>query len=589
MGPLSAAAMGLATVAIAVWMVGPASAEAREGWEPGIRLVFGEGTTLGQPTVVLDPTGNATIAWTRQDWSSGETQLMVQRFNFNTGLGSAPIPLARGDPQYSEFAIACDDQGRVILAWVTWEANRSALWASRYEVGAGWSKPQALGDPEVGYARLPSLALNKNGSGVLAWREWINNSTLVRARSFDPPSGWRNATDLYSSMAIEHATYSTTVDAGGIGHVVWAHGGNLSAARYLPSQGWSARESIVANTFAVGSLRIAADPTGQAMVVWEQAQDIYNRTIDAAFFSSTRGWQPATTLSLRGQGQAQEPWVGADAYGDFLALWGQFPTGAGPEGIVAAWHTPGNGWSPPTSIENATGHAWFQTIALDRLGNAFVVFWQQVDCCIPQPGTGNIDVRSIVYRTGAGWGENKSIAPGEGGDGFLPRVSADGRGNAIAVWGDYQYIAISRYFGPRDTTPPVLRLSGATNGSTVNASSITLSGVVEPWSKVTVDGGPVWVSPDGRFQAEVPLTEGVNRVALEATDPAGNIASVSYVFIRASNQDSGTSPPPPGPSSAPQETLPGSAGALTVSIAAVAVSLSALYVLRRRILRHPPP
>ena len=81
-----------------------------------------------------------------------------------------------------------------------------------------------------------------------------------------------------------------------------------------------------------------------------------------------------------------------------------------------------------------------------------------------------------------------------------------------------------------DTAPPVIQVAAPQADAYLNTPQITVSGSVnEPVVAVTVNGSAAAVSGTGFSLAGVALSEGVNTLAIEVTDRAGNIGTHSLV------------------------------------------------------------
>jgi RHS repeat-associated protein len=78
----------------------------------------------------------------------------------------------------------------------------------------------------------------------------------------------------------------------------------------------------------------------------------------------------------------------------------------------------------------------------------------------------------------------------------------------------------------RDTAAPTLSVTSPVNGVVTNQSSVTVSGTVIDSSAValTINGDSVLVT-NGSFSTSVLLSEGINTIAIVATDAAGNSSS----------------------------------------------------------------
>lgn len=74
-----------------------------------------------------------------------------------------------------------------------------------------------------------------------------------------------------------------------------------------------------------------------------------------------------------------------------------------------------------------------------------------------------------------------------------------------------------------DTAPPLLRVTAPAGEVLTSSPTVEVTGAAEPGCTLTIDGEPVPVIY-GSFRASVALSEGPNRVELEARDAAGNRA-----------------------------------------------------------------
>lgn len=86
-----------------------------------------------------------------------------------------------------------------------------------------------------------------------------------------------------------------------------------------------------------------------------------------------------------------------------------------------------------------------------------------------------------------------------------------------------------------DTQPPTLRLANLEETSRVRDASLTIEGLTDPDAVVQVAGEPqiVPINADGRFSLKRQLAEGSNTLKISATDPAGNVSTLSREIILA--------------------------------------------------------
>lgn len=84
-----------------------------------------------------------------------------------------------------------------------------------------------------------------------------------------------------------------------------------------------------------------------------------------------------------------------------------------------------------------------------------------------------------------------------------------------------------------DTIPPTLRLANMTEQSRVRDANLTIEGLTDPNAVVRIQDDPslIPVDTDGHFSLKRQLSEGTNTINLLATDPAGNVATISRELI----------------------------------------------------------
>jgi flagellar hook assembly protein FlgD len=84
-----------------------------------------------------------------------------------------------------------------------------------------------------------------------------------------------------------------------------------------------------------------------------------------------------------------------------------------------------------------------------------------------------------------------------------------------------------------DTLAPTLRLANLDQVSRVRNANLTIEGLTDPDAVVQLEGDPTLIPVDaeGRFTIKHQLIEGSNIINVLATDPAGNIATISKEAI----------------------------------------------------------
>ena len=116
---------------------------------------------------------------------------------------------------------------------------------------------------------------------------------------------------------------------------------------------------------------------------------------------------------------------------------------------------------------------------------------------------------------------------------------------------------------PADTTPPPIFVAAGLDGSTVNTTTVSLSGTTEPGATLTLGGANVAVDPTGAWATPVTLAVGPNTFAIVAADAAGNTSTKTVIvtYTEATTTTSSTTESPASSTSTtakpkPKPTVP---------------------------------
>ena len=120
------------------------------------------------------------------------------------------------------------------------------------------------------------------------------------------------------------------VDGSGNATAVWSQadaiGTKTVASRYIAGSGWSAPVAIETGSGTAWSQRVAMDPLGNAIAVWERDSDERDGGLPARIwanhYDSTAGWGVATPIG--GTGTAYEPQIAMDSQGNSIVVWGEW-------------------------------------------------------------------------------------------------------------------------------------------------------------------------------------------------------------------------------------------------------------------------
>ena len=345
-----------------------------------------------------------------------------------------------------------------------------------------WSTADALNAAEI------DVAVGNSGVGIVTWTEAAGGQLQLKARlmnGLDTGRILRTAGDAASPRVV--------MDGAGNALAVWSQTtgglGDIWASRYSASDSvWSAAHQLSVSTAVAGASLpdVAADQTGNAVVVWQQSDGRTNHRDGwmAQYAAGTDAWTAAAMLSdgvnsahglhvsLNATGQGLVAWqqdrgdgsntgqpldvwarsvntagalgssraisaaadyvyghlaVATNAGGGSAVLWSRRSTPAAPMVIEAAVYSPAGGWQAASPIsQDGTDDCYAPRVVFDAAGNALAVWQQQSN--YSSYGSSN------RYVAGAGWSGATFFVDSKAGDAFAPALAMDAAGNATAVW-----------------------------------------------------------------------------------------------------------------------------------------------------------
>lgn len=270
--------------AVAVWAQEVGSSEdvwsnrysPAEGWQGPQQIATPTASLVrGVPQVAIDADGNAVVVWAelrlgffRDIWSSRSA---------TDGIWSVARPIDAGDegdalnPQ-----IGMDSEGNALAVWQQHNGERDEIWSNRYTADLGWGTAELIGNEQEGDAEDPHIAVRLDGGAVAVW-----------------------------------------ACSGAEGRDIWSN-------RYHPDQGWGdSPEPIGVNRGAAFDPRVAVDPRGDAVAVWEQSAQT-GSTIWSNRLTPQVGWLGSERIDHGNTGAARDPRVAMDRAGNAIAVWTVF-------------------------------------------------------------------------------------------------------------------------------------------------------------------------------------------------------------------------------------------------------------------------
>ncbi|MBZ2167239.1 Ig-like domain-containing protein [Marinobacter sp. F4216] len=293
--------------------------------------------------------------------------------------------------------------------------------------GASWGDGEVL---QVSSGPLSNLqfAANDDGDTLVVW---VQNQHVFASR-FDAASGnWLSAERVGSNAgatARPHAAMSPTGDA----VVIWnnADDGALYARRWSTLLGSWESERRVGNLAGEADYpQVAMDAQGNALAVWQQRDGQALSIFAGRLSAGSENWAALDRIDTHPD-ESHQPTVAMTADGEAVVVWRQRVSAFGSLSTfdVHANRLVSGVWQGVAALGDGVNSVASPQVAVDSAGRAFVV-WRQND-----GGSQGIYATSTTESGHWGVAERIGIA---GASVTRPDIAADGPGNAFVVWQRY--------------------------------------------------------------------------------------------------------------------------------------------------------
>lgn len=272
--------------AVAVWtqydetsdyIVEAATMSPGGGWGPAVELSK-PGNNAWGPKVVIDPAGNAVVAWYR--WNDADdTIVQVAEKKPGQGWGEPKDLSAEGASSHSpELAVSAE---RAVIVW----RSDEIVEASVKEAGGSWEEPVELSEPGAGW---PVVAMGLKGAALAAWSTETPDGLVVEVATLSAGGAWTEPGTISGPLLVDSAEPEVAVDQAGRAMALWrAWDGTApvieSAAGTLGGV-WGAPVTISPPEAWARHPQVAIDSAGNAAAVWKAYEP---KTMQAAVFDVT--------------------------------------------------------------------------------------------------------------------------------------------------------------------------------------------------------------------------------------------------------------------------------------------------------------
>ncbi|WP_020675014.1 Ig-like domain-containing protein [Geopsychrobacter electrodiphilus] len=296
----------------------------------------------GLMRVVLDDSGNATVAWERSKPvpgrpSSGRVKTVgANRYDPASGWGPEVLLEDLVFTDAADFSdvkvptLALDSAGHVTAVWKMYDTTNYNVHAARFN-GVSWSSVATL-HTTSNYI-VPFMAAGADGSGnvTVAWRQNGTGSNTLGVAQFDATgSSW--GTPLQLADAAGLTASDLAVDASGTAMVIWrqepATNQEIMSRLYTPGSGWASAVSVTGADLQTAPssesvTRIAASGSGNFFAGWNAGGSVSPSATFANLYDPLTGWGTLTVIHDQNGSAAGLPKLSANPSGEAVMTWGQ--------------------------------------------------------------------------------------------------------------------------------------------------------------------------------------------------------------------------------------------------------------------------
>jgi hypothetical protein len=382
-----------------------------------VKTLSPAGGTAVNSQVAVGANGNALVVWQRLD-GDNNWRIQARRRSASGSLGAVQTLSAAGqnaeNPQ-----LALDAHGNVLVVWQRYDGTNTRIQARRHSASGAWGGVQTLSVAGQD-ADFSQVAVDPNGNALVVWRRYDGADYRIQARRRSASGTWSGVRTL-SAAGQSALEPRVAVDPNGNALVVWDRydGANtqIQVRRRSASGTWSAVQTISAGN----GPSLAVDSNGNALVVWQRL-DGGNWLIQARRRSASGSLGAVQTLSAAGQ-NAFAAQVDMTGDGNAVVVWERWD---GTSTRIQARRRSASGtWSSVQTLSAAGQNADLPQVAVNAKGNA-VVTWLRFD---------GVNYRVQARRRSASgtWSAVQTLSP-EGQDAQTQHVGIDANGNAVVVW-----------------------------------------------------------------------------------------------------------------------------------------------------------
>ncbi len=284
---------------------------------------------------------------------------------------------------------------------------------------------------------------------------------------------WSTPANL-SEAGQSASDHQIAIDGSGNVVAVWlrfdADSNNIAQSSWSDDGGasWTAPVNLSDPGEWASNVRVAVDGSGVGHAVWHRSDGSNTRVQYSRSVDGGVNWSDPVNLSTAGD-NSRNPEFTLDGSGSLIAVW---RGDNGDYDIIQSSRSTNSGasWSTPVDLSLTGQDANSPRVSADGSGNAVAV-WRRSD------GDNNMIQSSRSSNGGLSWSTPENLSE-SGQDADDPRIAVDGSGNAVAVW--------RRSDGNDDIVQSSRLVAGGASWSTpVNVSP---AGIQSATPRIAIDG-----------------------------------------------------------------------------------------------------
>lgn len=335
-------------------------------WPPPVELSSID-RNADDPAVAVDPQGDATAVWVREDATGGTLQAAMRPAG---GTWQSPVDVSSA-PDLEDPEVAVDSQGDATAVWDI-DNGTNTVQAAVRPAGGAWQAPVDL-SPTATDAVDPRVAFDQYGNATAVWELREGTSFVVQAATRPTGGPWQAPVELTTPGQDAEDPHLAVDPAGdAIAAWDWSDGTHFivrADVRPAATGRWQSPVDLSAAANSSYVSQVAIDPQGDAIAVWVTGSTY--AIVQAAVRPAGQTWQTPTDLSADNE-SADDPHVAFDAHGNAVAVWTR---SNGMSDIAQAASRPAGGaWQTPVDLSATGADALHPQVAVDPQGNATAVW-----------------------------------------------------------------------------------------------------------------------------------------------------------------------------------------------------------------------